>query len=154
MTVAVAQARRPGVLRAVTSTTESMQARRQGAFDECNKINEELAKSQAQAAIVAIIDGEGKVLARDLNSDAEYTEPYGSRYPAVAAALKGQAVADIWTLQNRVTEVGVAPIVRTDGTVAGAMLIGYVPSASRAQQLRDILGTEIAFFRDGKVYTS
>jgi hypothetical protein len=32
--------------------------------------------------------------------------------------------------------------------------VGYVPSAKRAQQLRDILGAEIAFFRDGKVYTS
>src|SRR4051794_31675867 len=153
MTTAVAQGRRPGVIKAVTST-ESVQARRQAAFDECNKINEDLSKAQAQATMVAIVDGDGKVLARDLNPDAEYGEPYGGRYPAVAAALKGQAVTDIWTLQGRVTEVGVAPIVRPDGTVGGALLVGYAPSAKRAQQLRDILGTEIAFFREGKVYTS
>jgi hypothetical protein len=153
MTLAVSQGRRPGVVRAVTST-DSVQARRQAAFDECNKINEDLAKVQAQAAMVAIIGSDGKVLARDLNPDAEYGEPYGARFPAVAAALKGQAVFDIWTLQGRVTEVGVAPVVRPDGTVGGALLVGYVPSAKRAQQLREILGTEIAFFREGKVYTS
>jgi len=154
LTAALTKGRRPEVIRAVTST-EAVQPRRQAAFDECNKISEELAKEQkTPAAIVAIIDRDGKVLARDLNPDAEYGEPYASKYPAVAAALKGQAVADIWTLQGRVTEVGVAPVLRPDGSVGGALLVGYVPSAKRAQQLRDILGTEIAFFRDGKIYTS
>ena len=152
MTAAVSQASRPGVLRAITSTG-SERDRRQAAFDECNKISEDLTK-QAQPAIVAIIDGQGKVLARDLNPDAEFGEAYGAKFPAVAEALKGHARADIWTLQGRVTEVGLAPVLRTDGTVGGALLVGYVPSAKRAQELRNILGTEIAFFRDGKVYTS
>ena len=151
--LAAQMGRRPTVLQAVTST-QPEQAKRQAAFDECNRINEELAKEQRQATMVAIIDGQGKVLARDLNPDAEYGEPYASKFPAVADALKGRAVKDVWSLQGRVIEVGVAPVLRSDGTVAGAVLVGYVPSAKRAQQLRDTLGSEIAFFRDGKVYTS
>jgi uncharacterized protein GlcG (DUF336 family) len=152
--LAAEQARRPAMLKAAAST-EAVQQRRQAAFDECNKINEELTRARGQsAAIVAVVDAEGKVLARDLNPDAEYGEAYGAKYPAVGAALKGQAVKDVWNLQGRVVEVGVAPILRTDGSIAGALLLGYVPSSKQAQHLRDTLGSEIAFFHGGKVHAS
>jgi hypothetical protein len=41
-----------------------------------------------------------------------------------------------------------------DGTIRGALLIGYVLTARDAQVKRDLLGTEVAYFHNGKVHTS
>lgn len=150
--LAAEKARRPSVIAAPGLSEET--ARRQAAFEECEVINAALQKDGRKADIVAILDARGKVLARDLNPNADYGEDLGSKYPAVQAALKGQPVKDIWTFQNRMTEVAIAPIVRTDGSVQGAVLIGYVLGAKKAQERRDLLGTQIAFFHDGKVHTS
>lgn len=150
--LAAEKARRPGVLAAAARADET--SRRQAAFEECEAINAALAQAGRKADIVAILDGQGKVLARDLNPNADFGENYGARYPAVAAALKGQAVKDVWTLQGRMTEVGLAPVVRSDGTNGGALLVGFVLSAKKAQERRDMLGAEVGFFHDGKVHTS
>jgi hypothetical protein len=150
--IASEKARRPGVLAAGARADET--SRRQAAFDECEAINDDLGKAGRKADIVAVLDGTGKVLARDLNPNADFGENYAAKYPAVPAALTGQAVKDVWTLQGRMTEVGLAPITRADGTNAGALLVGYVLSAKKAQERRDLLGAEIGFFHDGKVQTS
>ena len=129
--------------------------RRTAAFNECEKINEELRTSnKAKADIVAIVDSSGKVLARDLNPNAMFGEDFRSKFPAVATALTGRAAKDIWTLQNRMNRVAVAPIVQPDGTIRGALVIGYVVTARDAQLKHDQLGTEVAYFHNGKVHTS
>jgi hypothetical protein len=150
--LAVEKARRPGVAAAVSRSEET--ARRQAAFEECEVINAALAKEGRKADIVAVLDGQGKILARDLNPNADYGDDLRAKYPAVQAALKGQAVKDVWTLQGRMTEVGIAPVTRSDGGTAGALLVGYVLSAKKAQERRDLLGSEIGYFHDGKVHTS
>src|SRR5262245_3938462 len=128
--------------------------RRQAAFEQCEQINGELRTGGKKADIVAILDSAGKVLARDLNVNAMYGEDLRSRFPAVATALSGKATKDIWTLQNRMNRVAVAPIVQPDGTIRGALLVGYVLTARDAQVKRDLLGAEVAFFHNGKVHTS
>jgi len=50
--------------------------------------------------------------------------------------------------------VAVAPITQPDGTIRGALLIGYVLTARDAQMKHDLLGTEVAYFHNGKVHTS
>ena len=50
--------------------------------------------------------------------------------------------------------VAVAPIVQPDGTIRGALLVGYVLTARDAQVKHDLLGTEVAYFHNGKVHTS
>ena len=50
--------------------------------------------------------------------------------------------------------VAVAPISMPDGTIRGALLVGYVLTARDAQVKRDLLGTEVAYFHNGKVHTS
>jgi hypothetical protein len=57
-------------------------------------------------------------------------------------------------LQGRMTEVGLAPVTRSDGTTGGVLLVGYVLSAKKAQERRDLLGSHIGFFHAGKVHTS
>jgi hypothetical protein len=146
------KARRPGVLAAVGRADET--ARRQAAFEECEVINAALAAQGRKADIVAVLDAQGKILARDLNPNADYGEDLRAKYPAVAAALKGEAVKDVWTLQARMTEVGLAPITRPDGSHVGAVLLGWVLSAKKAQERRDLLGADIGFFHNGSVHTS
>jgi hypothetical protein len=130
-------------------------ARRQAAFEQCETLNTFLQKGGSRKAdIVAILDSSGKVLARDLNVNAMYGEDMRSKYPAVGMALRGEATKDIWTLQNRMTRVAVAPVVHPDGTIKGALLVGYVVTARDGQLKRDLLGTEVAYFHNGKVHTS
>jgi hypothetical protein len=129
--------------------------RRQAAFDQCEQLQGFLSTNGSRRAdIVAIIDSAGKVVARDLNRDAMYGDDLRSKYPAVAAALRGEATKDVWTFNNRMTRVAVAPIVQPDGTLRGALLVGYVVDTHDAQNKRDLLGAEMAYFHNGKVHTS
>jgi len=50
--------------------------------------------------------------------------------------------------------VAVAPITQPDGTIRGVLLVGYVLTARDAQVKHDLLGTEVAYFHNGKVHTS
>lgn len=150
--LATDKARRPAVV-AISELADET-ARRQAAFEECEVINAGLQKDRRKADMVAVLDSTGKVLARDLNPNAEYGENLRVKFKAVEQALKGKAVKDVWTLHGRMTEVGVAPIAKPDGTIVGALLIGYVLSAKKAQERRDLLGTEIAYFHGGRVHTS
>jgi histidine kinase family protein len=150
--LAVERARRPAVLGALGRGDET--GRRQAAFEECEAINSDLQKDSRKADIVAVLDGRGKVLARDLNPNADYGDDLAAKYPAVQQALKGHPVKDVWTLQDRMTEVGLAPVTRSDGGTMGVLLIGYVLSNRKAQERRDLLGTEIGYFHDGKAHTS
>jgi hypothetical protein len=129
--------------------------RRQAAFEQCEKLNGFLQTGGARKAdIVAILDASGKVVARDLNVNAMYGEDLRSRYPAVGAALRGEATKDIWTMGGRMTRVAVAPITMPDGTIRGVLLVGYVLTTRDAQTKHELLGTEVAYFHDGKVHTS
>jgi len=144
---------RPAVVGAFDKADEN--GRRQAAFEQCEQINAQLRTGgKPKADIVAVLDASGKVLARDLNVNAMYGEDLRSKFPAVGTALSGKATKDIWTLQGRMNRVAVAPIAQPDGTIRGALLVGYVLTARDAQVKHDLLGTEIAYFHNGKVHTS
>jgi hypothetical protein len=134
---------------------EGEPARRAAAFEQCEQLTGFLRTGGApNPDIVAMIDSAGKVLARNLNPDAMYGEDLRAKYPAVGAALRGEATKDIWTLANRMTRVAVAPIFQPDGTLRGALLVGYVLTARDARAKHDLLGAEVAYFHNGKVHTS
>jgi hypothetical protein len=129
-------------------------ARQTAAFEVCEGLNQGLKQEGRKADIVAVLDANGKIVARDLNPNADVGMDLKSQYPAVAQALHGTAVKDVWTWQSRVHEIAVAPIVKADHTVVGALLLGWVVSATTAQANRDLLDAEIGFFHAGKVYAS
>ncbi len=129
-------------------------ARREAAYQECEVLNAALQKDKKKADILAILDSTGKVVARDLNPNAMNGEDLAAKFPAVKEALKGKAVTDVWTLSNRMTQVAVAPIIKPDGTIVGALLIGYVLSSKQAQDARNLLGVELGFFHGGKLQGS
>jgi hypothetical protein len=128
--------------------------RRQAAFEQCERLNDFLSKGTRRADIVAILDSAGKVVARDLNVNAMYGEDLRAQFPAVNTALHGEPTKDVWTFGGRMTRIAVAPISRPDGTVRGALLVGYVLTARDAQVKAELLGAEVGYFHNGKVHTS
>lgn len=129
-------------------------ARQTAAFEICENLNQELKQEGRKADIVAVLSADGKIVARDLNPNADVGIDLKSQYPAVAQALRGSAVKDVWTWQSRVHEVAVAPVVKADNSVVGALLFAWVVSATTARDNRDLLDTEIGFFHAGKLYAS
>jgi len=129
-------------------------ARQSAAYEISEKLNQQLKQDGRKADIVAIFDATGKIVGRDLNPNADVGLDLRAKYPAVGHALKGVAVKDVWTWQDRVHEIAVAPVVKTDNTVVGGVLFAWVVSAVTAQANSDLLDTEIGFFHAGKVYAS
>ena len=76
------------------------------------------------------------------------------RYPSVGKALDGVANKDVWNFDGHLYRVGAAPIRSRAGAVVGALVVGYVTSATDAAADRDKLGTEVAYFLDGKIHAS
>jgi hypothetical protein len=151
--LAAERGRAPGVVAAYEKTEET--ALRQAAFEQCESLNSTLEKEHRRADILALLSAQGKIIARNLNPNADVGEDLRAKYPAVAQALKGTPAKDIWTWRDGgVHVVALAPVSRSDGTIVGAILMAWVVSAKTAQESRDLLGTEIAYFHAGKVHTS
>jgi hypothetical protein len=129
-------------------------ARQSAAYEEANRINQQLRQDGRPAEIVALFDTTGKIIGRNLNPNADVGTELSSKYLAVGHTLKGNAVKDIWTWQGRVHEVALAPVMRADNTVVGGILLAWVVSAAQAQSNRDLLDVNIGFFHAGRVYAS
>ena len=137
-------ARRPTMVAIFANTDEG--TTRDAAFSECGEVNRLLEKEGHKAAIVAVLDANGKVVARDLNIQAMAGEDLKAQHPAVAIALRGRPVKDVWMLDKGMKEVALAPISRADGAIVGAVLVGNALTANRAQDTRDELGVEVGYF--------
>jgi len=127
--------------------------RRKAAFTQSEWINRNQEKDGRRLDIVAILDAQGKIIARDLNPEAMKGDDLAAQYPAVKTALKGEAVKDIWNFAGRTTQVAVAPIKKGD-TVVGGLLLGYVIGFKGMREMRDLLGAEVGLFHQSKVQTS
>ncbi len=147
-------ARVESLQRVFTLTDET--TRRSAAHEAVNALNDDqIAKGHdRRAALVAIVDATGKVVARDLNINSMYGEDLRAAHPAVATALSGTANKDIWEFNHRMYWVACAPIRGTDGKIVGALVVGFEESGHDAQVLRDGFGTEAVLFLDGKIYAS
>jgi len=129
-------------------------AKQTAAYEISEVINQQLKAEGKKADIVAIFDASGKIVGRDLNPNADVGVNLAAQYPAVAQALKGIPVKDVWTWQGRVHDIAVAPVLRPDNSVVGGVLLAWVVSATQAQSSRDLLDVELGFFHAGKVYAS
>jgi hypothetical protein len=146
------RAKRPSVVAVFDRADET--ARREAAFAECDALNAGLEKEGRKAAIVAILGADGKVIARDLNPNAMWGDDLKAKYPAVSQALRGEPTKDVWAMDNRMTQVALAPITKSDGQLIGVLLIGQVLSTKLAQDTRDRIGAEIGYFHAGKMQAS
>ncbi len=129
-------------------------ARQQAAYEVCELLNQQLKQENNKADIVAVLDAAGRIVARDLNPNADVGADLRAKYPAVLQALAGKPVKDVWTWQNRVHQVALAPVTKADNSVVGALLFGWVVSAATARSSAELLDADIGFFHAGKVYAS
>ncbi|MCS6912798.1 MAG: MXAN_5187 C-terminal domain-containing protein [Myxococcales bacterium] len=151
----VAQYARQESLARVFSIEDEV-ARRRAAHQAANALNDEhISKMHdRRAALVALLDATGMVVARDLNLNALHGENWKARYPSVAMALEGHANKDVWAFNNRMYRVACAPIRAEGGRIVGVLVVGFEESAEDARVLRDAFGTEVVVFLDGKIFAS
>ncbi|HEY8924382.1 MAG TPA: hypothetical protein VIU64_08375, partial [Polyangia bacterium] len=128
-------------------------ARRQAAFDECEAINARLA-AQRKADIVAIVDAQGRGVARNLNADALFGEDLRALFPPVDAALKGMPAHGVVKLSDRMAQLAAAPVTKGDGKLLGVLVVGYGVSVRDAEAKHDQLGAHVAYLFKGAVQTS
>lgn len=107
--------------------------------------------------IVAITDASGKVIARDTDQNRMFGEVLTTRLPSLRTVLSsGSAAHDAWRIgdENKVLRVAMAPVRNLDGTIIGALLVGYDVTSAIATEESRILGRDVAFLVEGRVYAS
>jgi HAMP domain-containing protein len=107
--------------------------------------------------IVVIVDETGQVVARDSARNVMFGKALSPSIPALASVLKtGNSRHDVWLEeeQKKLLQTAIAPIRTETGTVLGALIVGYDLSIGMAASEGKLLGRDIAFIVDGKVYSS
>ncbi|MEY4576206.1 MAG: hypothetical protein RL701_909 [Pseudomonadota bacterium] len=107
--------------------------------------------------IVVVVDETGHVVARDGARNVMFGKALLPTLPALAVALKtGTSRHDVWleNEQNKLLQTAIAPIRSESGTVLGALIVGYDLSNGLAASEGKLLGRDIAFIVDNKVYSS
>lgn len=107
--------------------------------------------------IVAITDGSGKVIARDTDRNRMFGEVLTTRLPSLRTVLaSGQASHDAWRYgdESKILRVALAPIRSNEGTIIGALLVGYDVTNTLATEESRVLGRDVAFLVEGRVYAS
>lgn len=127
---------------------------RQAAFVAVSARNGRLEAEGRKADLVAVVGANGHVVSRDLNINAMYDDDWKARYASVSKALDGVANKDVWNFDGHLYRVGSAPIRSKSGAVVGALVIGYNASSTDSEADRDKLGTQVAYFLDGKIHAS
>jgi HAMP domain-containing protein len=107
--------------------------------------------------VVAVTDGTGRVIARDKDINRMHGQPLAQRLPTIRTVLRdAQPHHDVWFFQdeNKLLQVGIAPVRNSAGTVVGTLVVGYELSTGLARSEAEILGREVAFLFDGAIYSS
>jgi hypothetical protein len=133
-------------------------SRRTRAYEGADRVASWLANPARRGAapdIVVVIDDMGRVVARNADRNRMYQQDLGREIPAVRRALEGETSTAIWEKQDehRVLQVAVAPI-RGEGRVLGALLVGYDISNGLAQAEGTLLGRDVAFVLNDRIYSS
>ncbi len=104
--------------------------------------------------LVAVIDDAGRVVARNADQLRMRGEDLGA-VPAVRAAITGDTGTGIWFKadERKVLQIVTAPI-RHEGRVLGALLVGYDVSNGLARGEGALLGRDVAFVVDDRIYSS
>lgn len=116
--------------------------------------------------IIALVDASGNLLAmnevRTVTAKQWKTDKGESIIPALNVVLgKKLIISDLWNHGGDMMKIGVAPVIDPDAPVAaqdpdgqviiGAIVVAYAQTAKLAQQDRNLLGTEIAYYDNRNV---
>ena len=115
------------------------------------------ARGRGTPDIVVVVDETGRAIARNGARNVMFGKALSPTMPALGLALKsGNAGHDVWLEdeQKKVLQAAVAPIRTDSGTVLGALIVGYDLSNGFAANEGKVLGRDVAFIVDNKVYGS
>lgn len=107
--------------------------------------------------IVVVVDETGRAIARNGARNVMFGTPLLPAIPALREVFRsGQSHHDVWleNEQNKVLQTAVAPIRSDSGSLLGALIVGYDLSNGLANNEARVLGRDVAFLVDGKVYSS
>ena len=107
--------------------------------------------------IVVIVDEAGKAIARNGARNVMFGVELSPQIAALAAALgDGVPRHDVWMedQEKKVLLTAVAPIRADGGGILGALVVGYDLSNGMATSQGRMLGRDVAFVIEGKVYSS
>lgn len=111
--------------------------------------------------IIALVDASGNLLAmnevRTVTAKQWKNDKGESIIPALNVVLgKKLIISDLWNHGGDMMKIGVAPVIDPDAPVSaqdpdgqviiGAIVVAYAQTAREAQQVRNLLGTEIAYY--------
>ena len=117
-------------------------------------------QSQVKPDIIALVDASGNLLAMNevptVVARQWRTEKGDSIIPALNVVLgKKIIVSDIWN-NGDMLKIGVAPVIDPDAPISnrdpegvviiGAIVVAYAQTAKEAQEVRGLLGTDIAYY--------
>jgi HAMP domain-containing protein len=122
---------------------------RRRAHSECQAFRAFLGQAEGGGRtpeIIAITDGNGVVISRDVDPNAEPVGvDFSKQYSSVRRALQGNAVHDLWYWNNFLLDVAIAPIHNNQGTVVGALLVGFDISSGEAERDRGMFGADVVY---------
>ncbi len=135
-------------------------SRRQNAFNAVGGVArwfQDPSRRGGPPDIVAITDETGKVIARSTDINSMYGQSLLGELQTLREVLQdGIPRHDVWnkTDENKLFETGIAPIRNDQGGIVGALVVGYDLSNGLAASASKVLGRDVAFLVDGKVYSS
>ncbi len=136
-------------------------ARRTGAHERANAIaawfQDPSRGRGGRPEIVALTDETGRIIARDQDVNRMNGVNIVREIPTVRRVLdEGIAIHDAWLKEdeNKLLQVGVAPVRNDDGGVIGALLVGYDISNGLALREAELLGRDVAILRADRIYSS
>jgi hypothetical protein len=105
--------------------------------------------------IVAITDETGRVLARDIDPNRMFGEPLLGKVHIVRSVLnRGNVGYGVWQHDDKLLQVGAAPVRNEEGGIVGALLVGYDLSNGYAKREAKLTGHELLFITTEGVYST
>jgi hypothetical protein len=105
--------------------------------------------------IVAVIDETGRVLARDTDPNRMFGEPLLGQVPLLKGVFRrGNARYGVWRHDDKLLQIGAAPVRNDEGGVVGALLVGYDLSNGYAKREAKLAGHDVLFLTEEGVYST
>ena len=144
-----------GVFRALDENS-----RRQRAHDQTNQVAawfQDPARSRGgMPDLVAITDETGRVIARNQDINRMNGTSLVQSIPSIRRVIEGHAAHDAWLKEDegKLVQVAMAPVRNDEGGVIGVLLVGYDISNGLAEREGSMLGREVVFVEEQRVYSS
>ena len=133
--------------------------RRQRAFDAAQDVSKWFDNPargrRGRPHIVALMDETGRVIARDTDPNRMFGEPLLGQVPVLRGVFKrGHSRYGVWRHDDKLLQIGVAPVRNKEGGIVGALLVGYDLSNGYAARESRLVGHDLLFVTLDGIYST